>query len=1190
MHHSAPIDPGFDSATAPGIVRNQLFGVRTDRTAHLAGAICRCFIDALEEPPRAASPPCGTVARPGAMSRALLSWMARILGGEDSATGRSLAYVWAFGATCLAFTILLPHPAAASDAGLILIAVLAYPIAALMFFQAERLPRIAIEAFTYLGQLLITALTLFWGAPEAPFLWFHVWLVVHSFHFLPPVRATRQVACAAVLFVAATLATDAPFPGGTSVVGVGTIVIVGLLVGALRVRVDELLQTVRAGERLFRSSFENAPIGKALVDLEGRFLRVNRAMTEILGHRESALLELTFQDISHPDDLDADTELFQQLVGGEVSSYELDKRYIHADGHAVWAALHASLVRDEGGVPVHAVAQVRDITHARASELELGRYRALIDSAEDAIYAVDLDDRIVTWNGAAERLYGYAAEQIIGRPRTVIVPNDRRDETKTIVASVLAGKAVHRLETTRRRRDGSIIDVQITFSPVRDGSGQVVGASTIARDISDRVAAERARDRLERDLARARDRYAGVLAAATESSIIGTDAEGTITVFNAGAERMLGYGADELVGRSTPAVLHDPAELSARAHELGMQPGFAVLSAAARQGGAETREWTYVRKDGGRRRVSVTTTSQRDETQTITGFLAIATDVTEIKRAEELFRGAFEDAPIGVALCVAAGPDAGALTRVNHALDDLLGCTPGELVGTRLAALADDQDRPRLQEAFDRLLRTGAERVRLEQRLKRADGRSVWALVSASLVHGGEDMAPQVIVQFLDISERKSFEGRLQHLADHDALTGLLNRRRFEAELERSLAHSARYGGAGAVLLLDLDGFKHVNDTLGHSAGDELITRIAGVLEGALRTTDVLARLGGDEFAVILPEATETEALAVANKLLDAVRRHGSIDALQRQARVTTSIGLTLFDSEPGLTGEDVIAEADIAMYDAKDGGRDGVKVFRGDDRRRERVSARATWLERLRSGLEHGSFRLLAQPISALGSDDTRWFELLLRFEDECGDLIAPGSFLYLAERFDLIADIDRWVLGQAVRMLHAEQQAGRELRLAVNLSAKTLADQQLGDDLAAMLAEHPIAANSLVVEVTESAAIANIEHVRAFAERLHELGCRVALDDFGAGFASFYYLRHLSFDYLKIDGEFVRGLAENATDQLVVQAIVSIARGLRTETVAEFVGDDETHALLRRLGVDYAQGYHLGRPAPLAELVGSP
>ena len=954
-------------------------------------------------------------------------------------------------------------------------------------------------------------------------------------------------------------------------------------------------RALHAAEQLFRTSFENAPIGMALVALDGRFLRVNRSLCEIVGYDEPGLLAVDFQQITHPADLQADLDLYAKLVSGESQSYALEKRYIHASGRPVWIELHVSLVRDDDGEPVHAVAQIRDINAQKAAEAHLGRYLAVVEFAEDAVIATDLDGAILTWNRGAERLFGYSSQEAIERPIALLQPADRPREIEEISGEIRAGRTVERLETRRQRRDGGVVDVQITVSPVRDAAGAVVGASTIARDVTQVVLAERARTALERDLAKAHDRYAQVLAAATECAIIGTSANGTITVFNTGAEKMLGYAASELVGQATPVVLHDAGEVAARGHALGEDPGFEVLVANARAGNAETREWTYVRKDGARVQVSITVTAQR-ERGVVTGFLAIATDITDVKRAERarreaegLFRGAFEHAPIGVALVAADGPEAGRIVRANRALAELVGGDPAQLHGRDLISLAPAQARVELTETLARLL-DGAESVHGEQRLIDADGHDIWTLLSGSLVQSEapQDGARQAVIQVLDISERKTFEGRLQHLADHDALTGLFNRRRFEQELDRSLAHSVRYGSRGALLLLDLDGFKYINDALGHSVGDELILRVGAVLKGTLRETDIVARLGGDEFAAILPEADALTAGVVAEKILSAIRRQGSVvTAEQREARVTTSIGVTVFDGFRGLTAEDLFIEADIAMYEAKDAGRDGVKVFSSEERSREAINVRATWLERLRTAVTDDRFRLFAQPILAFGEAGVPWYELLLRYADDDGDLIAPGAFLSIAERFDLISDIDRWVLGEAVRILHDEHAAGRDVALAVNLSGKTMDDAGLGDYLESLIAARPIEPGRLVIEVTETAAIVNIERARRLAERLHALGCRFALDDFGAGFASFYYLKHLAFDYLKIDGEFVRQLVHDPTDQLVIEAVVNIAKGLGTRTVAEFVGDDETVALLCRLGVDYGQGYHLGMPVAVGELL---
>jgi diguanylate cyclase (GGDEF)-like protein len=428
-------------------------------------------------------------------------------------------------------------------------------------------------------------------------------------------------------------------------------------------------------------------------------------------------------------------------------------------------------------------------------------------------------------------------------------------------------------------------------------------------------------------------------------------------------------------------------------------------------------------------------------------------------------------------------------------------------------------------------------------------------------------------------------ERQLHYLADHDALTGLFNRARFRLELERLLGEARRYHRRGALLMIDLDGFKQINDRFGHATGDELVSRVAAVLRDTLRETDLVARLGGDEFAVVLLENDSEQASAVARTLGEAVRAQGMVVHDGESARVTTSIGITTYDGACGLTGEELTVEADIAMYDAKAAGRDRCSIYDRDANRRETLSQRHSWLERLRHALEHDGFVLHAQAITGICADGVPRYELLLRMIGEEGELLAPATFLYNAERFDLMGLIDRWVLRRAVALLHEHAVAGNEISLAVNISGKTMNDLDLSGDLAAMLAEHPVPEGRLVIEVTETAAIVNIDRARQLAHELRALGCRFALDDFGAGFASFYYLKHLDFDYLKIDGEFIQKLTQTATDQLVVQAVVDIARGLNTRTIAEFVEDQATLELLARFGVDYGQGFHLGRPGPLEE-----
>jgi diguanylate cyclase (GGDEF)-like protein/PAS domain S-box-containing protein len=553
------------------------------------------------------------------------------------------------------------------------------------------------------------------------------------------------------------------------------------------------------------------------------------------------------------------------------------------------------------------------------------------------------------------------------------------------------------------------------------------------------------------------------------------------------------------------------------------------------------------------------------------------------KAAENRFRAAFDQAGVGMAILALEGPEAGRVVDANAAYGHMLGRESSELIGAHVEKWTHPDDlRDGLGDPLVPLVRGDVERVNFEQRYVHRNGHVVCALATAASFLD-EDARRVAITQVLDISERKRFERQLQYAADHDALTGLFNRQRFNEELEREVIRSRSYGGRGAVLALDLDGFKSLNDLLGHATGDELVARLAGTLRRALRESDIIARTGGDEFAVLLPEADERGALAVGEKLLAAIRRDGSVARDDRRTRVTTSIGITLFQGSDQATAEDLMVEADIAMYDAKAAGRDRHCVYIRDERRRERIAARQDWLHRLRRAVEEESFVLHAQPIVPVCSNGLPRFELLLRMPDDDGGLLAPGTFLYNAERFDLIQQIDRWVMTQAVQLLHKYHSQDRDIALAINLSVKTLNEGTIADHLRQLLERWPIPEGRLIVEVTETAAIASIGHVRDLARDLRKLGCQIALDDFGAGFATFYYLKHLEFDYIKIDGEFVRRLPETVADQLVVRAVVDVARGLGAETVAEFVQDDETLALLHDLGVGYAQGYHTGRPGAL-------
>jgi diguanylate cyclase (GGDEF)-like protein len=407
-------------------------------------------------------------------------------------------------------------------------------------------------------------------------------------------------------------------------------------------------------------------------------------------------------------------------------------------------------------------------------------------------------------------------------------------------------------------------------------------------------------------------------------------------------------------------------------------------------------------------------------------------------------------------------------------------------------------------------------------------------------------------------------ETELRYRADFDPLTGLYNRRRFTEEFDRYLRECARSGCSGALLILDLDHFKVVNDSLGHAAGDSVLRRTGRIAQGMLRNTDILGRLGGDEFAVVLRDLGRDVALKLAAKL------QGRLSEPTLRPATGASIGVACFDGSRRLA-EDLMVEADQALFEAKEAGRGGVALFNGQK------ASSLTWVERIRDALTNDGLVLHSQPIVDLRTGAVVQEELLVRMRDSDGSLIAPGAFLPTAERFGLIEPIDAWALGRALDLASG----GR--CVSVNLSPKTLQDGRVID----LIENHATAGHDLsrlVLEITETSAISNMDLVRDLAERLARLGCGIALDDFGTGFGTFTYLKHLPIHTIKIDREFVRDLAHNQSDQQMIKAMVEIARASGRRTVAEGIEDVVALDMLRRFGIDRGQGSYLGRPAALS------
>jgi diguanylate cyclase (GGDEF)-like protein/PAS domain S-box-containing protein len=497
----------------------------------------------------------------------------------------------------------------------------------------------------------------------------------------------------------------------------------------------------------------------------------------------------------------------------------------------------------------------------------------------------------------------------------------------------------------------------------------------------------------------------------------------------------------------------------------------------------------------------------------------------------------------------------GLTTFVNQRMSAMLDYPAIEILG-RPGRDFVDSDLPDL---------VGERRTHFECRFRRRDGQALWTLTSRGELpepHGGG-----VVLVVADITARKEMEARLRHAAEHDSLTGLMNRACFERILDGLLEEESDPGDPLALLFLDLDHFRYVNDAFGHGVGDALLREVAERLPDLLREGDTVARFAGDEFVIALRGADRDAAVSVSERCLAAIRER----RWQTLSRLTASIGLAVVDCGRRTSLSELLVASGSALQKAKSNGRDQVAVYSGEGSR-----GGFHWIDEIRAALDEDRFILHGQAIVAASGEGGRRYELLLRMIGRDGTLIPPGSFIPAAEQFGMMPDLDRWVIGQALEL------AGRGLAVDVNVSGASMGDRDIRTKVETAI-RAGVRPELLTFEVTETAAVRNLENARDFAEQLRRLGCAFALDDFGTGFGSLVYLKHLPVSQLKIDVEFVRDLVHSEADQRLVRAIVEMAKPLGLETVAEGVENHATLDLLRSIGVDFVQGFGIHEPTVL-------
>lgn len=780
-----------------------------------------------------------------------------------------------------------------------------------------------------------------------------------------------------------------------------------------------------------------------------------------------------------------------------------------------------------------------------------------LEASRDIVMTATLEGDILSISPVCQEILGYAPDEMIGRKSMAFLHPDDLARTMQKRDEVAGGTPIAGLENRYLHKNGRIVWLE-WIARWDDAEGVL---RCVARDISERKEADRR-------LLESEQRYRALYNCNPDIILVSTPESGMLAG-NPAFGRVTGFDPELLVAQDRA----DRLNLLFQDLPADRERWFRGLEIAA-SGQTHTVELTICHRAGHRLTVEATFIPMVVEQQN-QGVYVVAKDVTQRKEAQVAQARLAAVLEATTDFVTQTAPD-GRGMYLNRAARFITGTNLPE------AWKLNDLYTPKSL-AFIRKVA-----IPTALRLGSWSGEAVWRSASGADVPVSQVIlahkAPDGTVEYLstmarDISERKRFEAELAHLASHDMLTGLLNRRGFAEAMAAGLD-----GKPGALLYLDLDEFKYVNDSLGHRAGDGLLRNLAELLQSLAQPGDILSRISGDEFIMMLPGRNRSGAQTAAERVLEALRRQ-PVEAAGQQISITASIGIALYP-EHGATLEELLAHADQAMYQAKGKGRNILSVYEQDDVWTSQVEYRMSWERRIRQALEGNGFVLYAQPILDLVTGQISRYELLLRMADGSGGLIPPATFLDVAERFGLIHQIDRWVVRQAIALVARHELEGRDLFLEVNLSGKALNDPELLSLIRRDLAAAGIAPHRLVFEITETAAIGDVEAALDFINVLKCLGCRFALDDFGAGFSSFERLKRLPVDYLKLDGSFIRDLPNDEEDRHLVKAMVEVARGLGKETIAEFVEDAETVAILRESGVDYAQGYHVGRPRPVTEI----
>ena len=783
----------------------------------------------------------------------------------------------------------------------------------------------------------------------------------------------------------------------------------------------------------------------------------------------------------------------------------------------------------------------------------------IISTMADALFVCDADGRIQFANRAAESILGYAPSELLGRMIDDLVDNPEGDSS---FLNLRPSNAISK-ERTFVAKNGELVDMMLSISPVLQ-HGESAGAVLIGRDI-------RERKENERQVRKAVMLLESTLDSTADGILVVGD-NGKILSYNQRFIDMWRIPRHMLASDEWKAFesildqISDPEAFLRSTQMIEKQPNAESFDLVECKDGRRFERYSTGRRIEGVANARVW--SFRDVTAKFKAEEAL-------RDSEQRYRLLFEQNAAGVCVTKLDGE----IIDCNITFASMLGYERAELIGNKIALL---HERPSERAEIEQMLQQAKTVNSVETELRRKSGGSLYVLQNLTLA------GDRIHMTVADISDRKRAEEQIEFHAYHDVLTHLPNRKLFTDRLSQNLTHARRTGKSLAVMFVDLDHFKTINDTMGHTAGDELLLEMARRLRGCVREDDTVARLGGDEFTIILSELRHPEdAVTVAEKIIKAVQKSMIIGGMPIE--VSASIGIALYPVD-GNDPESLLRNADSAMYRAKESGRNTYQLC--TDEMKGRALQRLSLETKLRRALQEQQLVLHYQPQVSLSDGKVIGAEALLRWNDPERGYVYPSSFIPVAEESRLILPIGDWVLRTACTQMREWRDRGLALpRISINLSPRQFQQQDLVDTIRRVLEETRLEAKALEIEITEGTAMANAEATIETLHALRELGCSISIDDFGTGYSSLNYLKRFPITCVKVDSAFVRDLTRNEGDAAIVSAVIAIARSLKLKVIAEGVETDEQFAFLRKRKCDAAQGYYFSRPveAPdLAEYIG--